>query len=105
MPGHEIDVHRILTEHGCTFVRHGKGIHDVWLSPISQRRFVVDGKIKSRHTANAIMKQQVSSTGSGAYEALGRCLDATLRSCKDGGQSTHGSTAHVRQSQSSNRSA
>lgn len=57
MPGYEIDVRRILSEHDCRFVRHGKGDHDVWFSPISQRRFVVDGKIRSRHTANAIMKQ------------------------------------------------
>lgn len=46
-----------LTAHGCTFVRHGKGNHDIWYSPISERHFTVDGKIKSRHTANAIMKQ------------------------------------------------
>ncbi len=46
-----------LTAHGCTFVRHGKGDHDIWYSPISERHFTVDGKIKSRHTANAIMKQ------------------------------------------------
>lgn len=46
-----------LTAHGCTFVRHGKGDHDIWYSPISRQHFTVDGKIKSRHTANAIMKQ------------------------------------------------
>lgn len=46
-----------LTAHGCTFVRHGKGDHDIWYSPISERHFTVDGKIKSRHTTNAIMKQ------------------------------------------------
>ena len=46
-----------LTAHGCPFVRHGKGDHDIWYSPISERHFTVDGKIKSRHTANAIMKQ------------------------------------------------
>ena len=46
-----------LTAHGCTFVRHGKGDHDIWYSPISERHFTVDGKINSRHTANAIMKQ------------------------------------------------
>ena len=57
MPGYEVDVRRVLTEHGCTFMRHGKGDHDIWFSPISNRRFTVDGKIKSRHTANAIMKQ------------------------------------------------
>ena len=29
----------------------------VWYSPITGRKFVVDGKIKSRHTANAVLKQ------------------------------------------------
>ena len=46
-----------LSAHGCTFVRHGKGDHDIWYSPITRRNFTVDSKIKSRHTANAIMKQ------------------------------------------------
>lgn len=46
-----------LSQNGCSFVRHGKGDHDVWYSPITKRTFAVDGKIKSRHVANAIMKQ------------------------------------------------
>ncbi len=57
MPGYEHDVRRVLAENGCTFVRHGKGDHDVWWSPRTKRNVIVDGKIKSRHTANAIMKQ------------------------------------------------
>lgn len=50
-------VKRILREHGCHFVRPGKGDHEIWHSPITDRRFPVDGKILSRHTANAVMKQ------------------------------------------------
>ena len=57
MAGFEREVRRVLLDHGCTFVRHGRGDHDIWYSPITDRHFVVDGKIKSRHTANAIMKQ------------------------------------------------
>ena len=57
MADYEKLVRAELTAHGCTFVRHGKGDHDIWYSPISERHFTVDGKIKSRHTANAIMKQ------------------------------------------------
>ena len=57
MPSYEKDVRRLLLEHGCSFVRQGKGDHEIWQSPISNRRFVVDGKIKSRHTANAVLKQ------------------------------------------------
>ena len=50
-------VKKILVAHGCRLERHGKGDHDIWFSPITQRRFVVDGEIKSRHTANAVLKQ------------------------------------------------
>jgi hypothetical protein len=31
--------------------------HEIWHSPITNRNFPVDGKILSRYTANAIMKQ------------------------------------------------
>jgi hypothetical protein len=51
------DVKEILRENGCYFVRHGKGDHDIWYSPITDHLFPVDSKIKSRHTANGIMKQ------------------------------------------------
>jgi hypothetical protein len=44
-------------EAGCRFERHGKGDHDIWFSPQTGVRFTVDHKIKSRHTANAILKQ------------------------------------------------
>jgi len=57
MADYERDVRRLLAEFGCLFVRHGKGDHDIWWSPITKRHITVDGKIKSRHTANAIMKQ------------------------------------------------
>ena len=57
MGDYERRVREILTREGCVFHRHGKGDHDIWFSPISQIYFTVDGKIKSRHTANAIMKQ------------------------------------------------
>jgi hypothetical protein len=48
---------RLLLESGCSFERHGKGDHDIWYSPITNLRFPVDSKIKSRHTANAVLKQ------------------------------------------------
>jgi len=48
---------KILREAGCHFERQGKGDHEIWFSPITERRFVVDGKIVSRHTANAVLKQ------------------------------------------------
>jgi hypothetical protein len=48
------DVRRALTAAGCYFLRHGKGDHDIWYSPITRRALTVDGKIKARHTANAV---------------------------------------------------
>jgi predicted RNA binding protein YcfA (HicA-like mRNA interferase family) len=48
---------RILLDAGCHFERQGKGDHEIWSSPISKRTFTVDGKILSRHTANAVLKQ------------------------------------------------
>ena len=57
MAEYEKKVRVILSENGCKFVRRGKGDHDIWYSPITDRNVTVDGKIKSRHTANEIMKQ------------------------------------------------
>jgi len=46
-----------LLRAGCRFDRHGKGDHEIWLCPKSRRPIVVDNRIKSRHTANGILKQ------------------------------------------------
>lgn len=51
------ELKKILLEAGCYFERQGKGDHEIWYSPITNRRFVVDGTIKSRHTANGVLKQ------------------------------------------------
>ena len=48
---------QVLREAGCTFELPGKGDHEIWFSPITGIRFVVDRTIKSRHTANAVLKQ------------------------------------------------
>ena len=57
MATYEAKVRELLRAHGCRFIRRGKGDHDIWFSPLSNRHVTVDGKIKSRHTANAILKQ------------------------------------------------
>jgi predicted RNA binding protein YcfA (HicA-like mRNA interferase family) len=51
------DVKDALRSAGCYFERQGKGDHEIWFSPHSGKRFPVDNKILSRHTANEIMKQ------------------------------------------------
>jgi len=51
------DVKKLLREAGCTFLRQGRGDHEIWHSPINDRRFMVDSRIKSRHWANETLKQ------------------------------------------------
>ena len=57
MAEYEKKVREILAKNQCSFVRHGKGDHEIWYSPITKRSVTVDTRIKSRHTANAILKQ------------------------------------------------
>lgn len=57
MAEYEKRVREILRENGCNFDRRGKGDHDIWYSPITHRHVTVDSKIKSRHTANMILKK------------------------------------------------
>ena len=51
------DLKRLLAAAGCIFVRPGKGDHEIWSSPITGRSFPVDSRIRSRHTANGVLKQ------------------------------------------------
>ena len=55
--GFTVALKRLLLNAGCEFVRAGRGDHEIWRSPITGVHFVVDGKIKSRHTANAVLRQ------------------------------------------------
>ena len=57
MAEYEKKVREILKQYGCQFVRKGRGDHEIWKSPFVKRTITVDGKIKSRHMANLILKQ------------------------------------------------
>lgn len=57
MATYEREVRSLLLQAGCVFHREGKGDHEIWYSPITNRYITVDGGIKSRHTANAVLKQ------------------------------------------------
>ncbi len=50
-------VKKMLRDHGCYPVQSGKGDHEIWYSPTSGLHFPVDTAIKSRHTANGVLKQ------------------------------------------------
>jgi hypothetical protein len=51
------ELKRLLLDHGCTFVRNGKGDHEIWFSPITSLTFTVDAGTRKKYTANAILKQ------------------------------------------------
>lgn len=57
MPDYGPRVRNILSENGCYLARQAKGDHELWYSPINGRKVTVDSKIKSRHTANGVLKQ------------------------------------------------
>lgn len=50
-------VKRLLLKAGWEFLRSGKGDHEIWHHPATGRKVTVDHSMKSRHTANAILKQ------------------------------------------------
>ena len=45
-----------LKANGCSFLRQGRGDHEVWTGPAATKPFTVPVKIKSRHTANGVLK-------------------------------------------------
>jgi hypothetical protein len=49
-------VKKILPENGCHFVRYGKGDHEIWYSPITNRNFTVDGSIPKKTSADETIK-------------------------------------------------
>jgi hypothetical protein len=51
------DLTRQLREAGCRFVRQGCGDREIRHSPITGTHFVVDSRIRSRHTANPVLRQ------------------------------------------------
>ncbi len=51
------DLVRVLEESGCYLVRKGKGSHEIWYSPVSNRNVTVPRSTKSRHTANEVLKE------------------------------------------------
>jgi hypothetical protein len=51
------ELRRLLSEAGYTFKRPAKGDHELWFSARTKRAIVVDRKVKSRHTANGVLKQ------------------------------------------------
>lgn len=51
------DLRKILRDVGCTPVRQGRLSDEIWYSLITDRNISVDAEIKSRRTANGILKR------------------------------------------------
>jgi predicted RNA binding protein YcfA (HicA-like mRNA interferase family) len=56
-PQFDRELRNLLLAAGCTLARQGRGSHEIWHSPITNRNFAVPIGIPSRHTANAILRQ------------------------------------------------
>jgi predicted RNA binding protein YcfA (HicA-like mRNA interferase family) len=57
MNDYGVSVKDILSKHGWSFFRHGKGSHDMWTSADNKKMVAIPKGIKSRHTANDILKR------------------------------------------------
>jgi predicted RNA binding protein YcfA (HicA-like mRNA interferase family) len=57
MAEYEKKVREVLKRNGYVFHHHGRGDHDIWTNQAGNKKVTVDGKIKSRHMANAIMRE------------------------------------------------
>ena len=55
MKGYYNQVIAMLKQHGYTFLRNGKGSHEIWTN--GQRNQTVSGNMPARDMANIIMKQ------------------------------------------------
>ena len=55
MAEYERKVRELLKSNGCYFERHGKGDHDIWYSPITDRHVTVDGKVKYNYAGKTML--------------------------------------------------
>ena len=48
------EIRDLLKKNSCVFVRQGKGDHEVWYSPKTNRTISVDVATRNKHTANYV---------------------------------------------------
>jgi predicted RNA binding protein YcfA (HicA-like mRNA interferase family) len=51
------DLVRLLKNAGYQLKRQGRGDHEIWWNPSTGGHVTVDRKLRSRNTANAILKE------------------------------------------------
>ena len=57
MPTLYRDLTALLRAEGWRFLRTAKGDHEIWAHPDKAQRITIDRGVRSRHTANAVLKQ------------------------------------------------
>jgi len=50
-------VKKLLSDNGCYRVRQGKGNHEIWYSPLTDKNVTVAGGIEKKSTANRTLIQ------------------------------------------------
>jgi HicA toxin of bacterial toxin-antitoxin, len=72
-------VRKILSEAGCELLRQGRGDHEIWISPNTEKPFTVPVTTPSRHLANKIIKE-----GRGLAEGVLKVKTRRTGPLKDG---------------------
>jgi len=55
--GYGRDLVKLFRQHNCKFIRNGKGDHQIWYSPNSNRQVTLDYGTTDKNTANGTLKQ------------------------------------------------
>ena len=51
------EIIRVLKANGCHFVRQGKGSHEIWLSPLTDKKITIATSLKSEFLQKKILKE------------------------------------------------
>ena len=54
--GYYRDIRNLLKEHGFTYEGNAKGSHEKWYDSLNDKTVTIPYNLKSRHTANGILK-------------------------------------------------
>ncbi|RVT96250.1 type II toxin-antitoxin system HicA family toxin [Rhodovarius crocodyli] len=56
MASYDRQIEKLLKDAGCQFERPGKGSHSIWRNPATNQTFAVSHDVKTKGTANKILK-------------------------------------------------
>jgi hypothetical protein len=55
--GYGRDLVKLFRKNDCIFIRNGKGDHQIWFSPKTNRQVTLDFSTTDKNTANGTLKQ------------------------------------------------